>query len=249
MGGSQSSTTTVTQLSKTITNIAESVVQNCQTSSTQSQSTVVNNTGFALWGTYGESQTSTISAQCFQDADLQTKLQNGIINAITQATNADGSSIMPAFGNTSSTANTNITNIVRTNVTMKNVQNNYNSISQNQNIVFNNSGVVGFQSSQLTQGASIFAAATLKALDDAGVFNSIQNHVSQQSTASDSLFNLSGLFSGLFGGLSEYEYVLVFLIVVYVGYEFYASRGADKHKPADAEHTPPALGSPASTAA
>jgi hypothetical protein len=234
--GSSQSTTTVTELSQTITNIAESVVQNCQVASTQTQNAVINNTGFSIFGNYTTSQATTISDTCFQDTSLQTQLQNQILNAIQQATTSDGSSIMPAFGNTSSSANTNLTNIVKNAVTMKNIQNNYTQIQQSQNVTINNSGVQLVTNLDMSQGSQIFAAATLKALDDAGVFTAIKNQVDQQSSASNSLFSLSGLLSGL----GQYIYVIAAIFIGIIGYNLYKSQAGKSQKDAQAPTGKPA---------
>lgn len=226
MGQSQSSVT-VNQLSKTISTIAMNTVENCQVASTQNQSTTVANSGFTLFGSYTMQQQTTISSTCFQNTALQAQLQNSIIQAIKQATTATGQSIMSAFGSSSSSANTNLTTIIQNSVTMSNIQNNYNAVAQNQTISFTNSGVIGFQQSQLTQGSQIFAASTLKALDDAGVFNTISNSIDQTSTAQGaSLFDLGSLFSGL-SGFSQYLVIFFFIVIVYVAYRYYTGKKAE----------------------
>jgi hypothetical protein len=223
MGGSESKSV-VNQLSETITNIAMNSVLDCQVAAVQDQNLLVENTGWNLFGSYKLEQTSDIKSSCFTDSKRQTQLQNEIINAVKNATTASGGSIMPAFGDTSSNSETNLTNIVRTSITSSNLQKNYNSIRQAQNVTFKNSGVVGFQQLQLTQGAQIFAASTLKALDDAGIFNAITTHIDQKSSADTSLFNFDLGLGGLFGGGSSWLYLLVIIVVVFIAYRFFSGR-------------------------
>jgi hypothetical protein len=217
MGGSESKTV-VNKLSEVITDISMKSVLDCQVASDQSQNVVVQNTGWQLGGSYNLVQTSDIKSQCFSDQKRQVELQNSIINAIKQASTTDGGGIMGAFGDTSSSAETNLTSIVRNNVTMSTIQKSYSSIKQKQNVTFNNSGVMGYQKLNLQQGAQIFATATLKVLDDAGVFNKISNHVDQAASSSNSMFN----FGSLFSGLGSYLYIFIFIVVVYIAYVLYS---------------------------
>lgn len=182
MGGS-SSKTAINNLSEQITNVAMSTVQSCEVSSVQSQSINASNSGFRLWGNYKLEQTTDISAQCFSDVQKQTELQNKIIQAISQATTADNIALIGAFGRSNAEATANLTNIVKNNITMSNIQRSYNSIKQEQTANFSNSGVVLFDSVSLTQGGKIFAAATLSELDRAGIFNTIQTNLDQSATA------------------------------------------------------------------
>lgn len=223
MGGSESKSV-VNQLSQAITDIAMKSVLDCQVATTQDQNLLVENTGWTLFGSYKLEQTSDIKSSCFTDSKRQTQLQNDIINAIKNATTAAGGSLMPAFGDTSSNSETNLTSLVKTSITSSNLQKNYNSIKQSQNVTFKNSGVVGFQQLQLTQGAQIFAASTLKALDDAGVFNAIKNQVDQTSSASNSLFNFDLGLGSLFSGGSSWLYLLVIIAVVFIAYKYFAGR-------------------------
>lgn len=182
MGGS-SSKTSINQLSQALTNVAMSSVQDCQVSATQTQNLSVNNTGFRLWGTYHLDQQSEIRSDCFSDVAKQADLQNKIISTIAQSTTAQSIALLGAFGTSASDASANLSNIVKNNVTMSNIQKSYNTLKQTQNASFNNSGVVGFEQVDLTQGSKLFAAATLQEIDKAGVFNQISSYLDQQSSA------------------------------------------------------------------
>ena len=182
MGGSQSKTV-VNQLSEQISNIAMSTVQECSVSATQDQSLDINNSGFLFWGNYRLEQQTEIKTECFSDIRKQIDLQNKIIQAISQATTAQNVGLLGAFGSSKSVAETNLTNIIRNNITMSNIQKSYTAVAQSQTVKFNNSGVMGFTNVELVQGAKLFAAATLQELDRAGIFNTIESHIDQQSTA------------------------------------------------------------------
>lgn len=183
MGGSESKTA-VSQLSQQISDIAMSTVQSCEVSSQQEQTLVVNNTGWRLWGSYSLEQKTDIKSECFSDVQKQMNLQNSIINAISQAVTAENVALIGAFGKSNAEAVTNLTNIVRNNITMSNIQNSYTQIRQKQSATFNNSGIIGFEQVELTQGSKLFAAATLAEVDKAGIMNNITSYVDQSSKAS-----------------------------------------------------------------
>jgi hypothetical protein len=218
MGGS-SSKTVVKQLSEAITNVCLSTVQTCEVAATQDQSIDVNNTGFKLWGTYRLEQQSDIKSECFSDIQKQVELQNKLIQTIAQSSTATGVALMSAFGSSKSYAETNLTNIVRNNITMSNIQRSYNIIKQNQSATFNNSGVIAFEQAELTQGSKIFAAAALKEIDRAGIFNTIETYVDQSATAdTSSPISLFGsLFSGLGSSLSTVFIFVIFIALAIIG--------------------------------
>jgi hypothetical protein len=203
--GNNKSSAAVKQVSESITEIAMSNIQECVVNIKQKQNLVVENTGLQLWGDYKLDQKSTINSKCFSDSALQAKLQNDLTNAIAQTTTSTGVPLLPAFGSNTSSAKTNLQNIIKNNVKMSNIQKSYNEISNSQVANFKNSGIIGFQKAQLTQGAEIFAAATLKAVEDAGIFNTIANHVDQK-VASETSF--------LPGFLNQYIVYLFFIIFI-----------------------------------
>ncbi len=182
MGGSQS-TAVVQSISNTISTVAMTTVQTCEVASTQDQTLTVVNTGWRLWGTYKLDQRSEIRTECFSDVTKQAELQTQIINTISQATTSSNIAVLGAFGKSTAEAKTNLTNIIKNNVTMSNIQKSYNNIKQSQAASFTNSGVIGFEQVELTQGAKLFAAATLQEVDKAGVFNTIASYVDQSASA------------------------------------------------------------------
>jgi hypothetical protein len=210
------SKTTINNLSQQLTNISMSVVQSCVVNSSQSQDLNITNSGFSFWTDYSLEQSTDISSQCFQDSSKQAQLQNQLINEISQATSADGVALWGAFGSTQSAATANLTNIIQTNVTMNNIQKNYNLLKQGQTINVTNSGAVLFQSVNAKQGAQVFAAATLKSIDDAGVFNSISSYVDQNSSSTQAgPFDFIGdIFSGI---SSQFIYGMLFFVVIIIG--------------------------------
>lgn len=182
MGGSQSKTV-INSLSQTISNIAMQTVMSCEVASDQSQDLVVTNSGFKLWGSYKLEQQTDIKSECFSDVTKQADLQNKIIQAISQTSTADNVALLGAFSSSNASAIANLTNIVKNNVTMSNIQKSYIQIRQKQTATIGNKGVVVFEQVELTQGSKIFAAATLQEIDKAGIFNQISSHVDQAAAA------------------------------------------------------------------
>jgi hypothetical protein len=182
MGGSESKTV-VKSLSESISNIAMSTVQSCETVADQTQDLNVNNTGIRFWGTYKLDQKTEIRSDCFSDVAKQADLQTKIVNLITQSATSQNVALLGAFGKSNAEASSTLKNVIKNNVNMSNIQKSYNAIKQKQTANFTNSGVIGFEQVELTQGAKIFAAATLQEVDKAGVFNAIENHIDQTSSA------------------------------------------------------------------
>lgn len=220
MGGT-SSKAEIDQLSQNITTIASNAVMRCQTNINQNQHVVIENTGVSLFSTYKFKQASTISSSCVQDTALQAKIQNDIINAITNSSSAEGVAMMSAFGNTDAEASAKLKNIVQTNVTMNNIMENYNNISQSQDItVLNRGGLVVAQNVEAVQGAEIFAAATLKTVQDAGVLTTIQTKLDQDAAAKST--NPLDFLGNLFGSIAlAIGAVIIFFILIIVGLVFF----------------------------
>lgn len=218
MGGTTSKTE-VSNLSKTISNIAMSDITQCITTSTQNQNITVVNNGFRLWTNYDIQQTSMVNTSCAQNSTLEAKLQNDIINAVSQASTSQGVAMLSAFGNTSADAQANLSNVIKNNVTMTNILSTVNTIQQSQNITSVNNYIWLFDNVSAVQGAQVFAAATLQAMDNAGVFNTIQNKLDQTSS-SKSTSPLSFL-SDIFGSITTTICAIVlfiFLVIIAVIY-------------------------------
>ncbi len=214
MGGSESKTT-VESITKNITDVSMDTVQSCEIVASQSQKLNVNNTGLKLWGNYKLEQKTDISQECFNDVRKQTELQNKIMKVIAQATSSNNIAVLGAFGKSKSEATTKLNNTINNTIKMSNIQRTYNEIKQNQEATFNNSGVVLFEKVELTQGAKIFAAATLKQLDNAGVFNTIAEYVDQKSSAKmeNPLDFIAKVIGSIGTSIAWSMFLFVFLII------------------------------------
>ena len=216
MGGSQSSTV-ISSLSEVCSNIAMSTVQSCEIQSQQDQTIDISNSGLSLFSHYKLEQTTDISAQCFSDVQKQTELQNKLVDAISQHTTSDNVALLGAFGSSVSAARANLTNIVKNNITMENINKSYTAIRQTQTLKATNSGVIGYQAVELTQGAKLFAAATVSEIDKAGIFNTIANSIDQTSAAKQT--NPLDFIANIVGKVGEVAgmgVLLIFGVVILV---------------------------------
>lgn len=214
MGGSESKTT-LEVLTKQISNIAMNVSQSCEVQSDQKQKLNVKNTGLRLWGDYRLEQKTDIQQSCFTDTKKETDLQNQIIQAISQASTSSNVALLGAFGKSESKAETKLRNIIKSKVTMSNIQSAYSSIRQRQSANFSNSGIIGFERADLVQGSQLFAAATLQVMDQAGIFNTIDNHIQQTSAATQE--NPLDFIPKSLAALSSWlMYVIIFIVIVAV---------------------------------
>lgn len=178
-----SSQIAIDNLSETITSISMQTVQDCLVNVDQNQSVNINNSGFKLWGSYNVEQQTDVNSKCFSDVNKEAQLQTAIVNAISNAATAEGVALLPAFGGTQAEAITTLKNIVKTSINMDSIQKNYNAIKQNQSVSMNNSGTVIVEQVNISQGAKVFAAATLQQVSNSGIFNRISSHIDQTTSA------------------------------------------------------------------
>jgi hypothetical protein len=212
--GSTESSAVINSLSESINEVSMSTVQSCEVISDQSQNLAVRNTGFKFSSDVTLEQTTDIRMECFSDINKQTELQNKIINEIAQTSTASNVALLGAFGSTQSEAIANLTNIVRNTITMSNIQRSYIMIKQQQGLTLDNEGVVVYEKVKLTQGAEVFAAATLKEIDRAGIFNRIANHVDQSAEAKTE--NPLDFIAKALGAVGDSVSTMLFLIIFIV---------------------------------
>jgi hypothetical protein len=182
MGASESKSI-INQLSTAITQVCMDTSQSCEVNSEQNQNIVVNNSGFKLWGSYSLDQQTDIDMKCFSNTNRDITLQNKLIQTISNTSTSKGLGLLGAFGASGSEAKTNLTNMIKNNITVQNIQKSMASIKQSQGAIFSNSGVILVDNVDLKQGGKLLAAATLQELDRIGVFNTISNYVDQKSSA------------------------------------------------------------------
>lgn len=182
MGGSESKTS-ISSLTEAISNIAIETVQTCEVVVQQEQDITIIKSGFSWGADQSIAQSTAIKQECFSDITKQVMLQNKIIDAISQATTSSSIALLGAFGTSDATASANLTNIIRNNVTMSNIQKTYSDIKQSQRVRYEFSGISIADKLDITQGAQAFAAATIKEVEKSGVFNVIEEHIDQTAAA------------------------------------------------------------------
>lgn len=215
--GALTSKTTINKLSEQINNVAKTTVQTCASSAVQTQYRGVVNNGFSFWSSDKMEQTTTLDASCFNDVKRETDLQNKILETIKQAATSENTSFLPAFGKTNAEAELNLKNRIVNNITMKNIQSSYNLIMQTQSAPFLNNGVDILRSSDMKQGADLFAAATLKELDKTGILNDIKSYLDQDASSknSDPFAALVELFGSIV--MAGFVFFIVFIAIVMLG--------------------------------
>lgn len=178
----------------------------------QSQNVNLVNEGWSFGSSYKVTQQSDVSMECFSNVSKQMELQSRLINDIAQATTSENQAVWPAFGSNRSEAVNTIRNIVESNVTMRNIQRTYMEIRQEQTVNFRNAGVMAFSNVEIAQGNKLFAAATLKEVERAGIFTAIENYVDQTASSKT---------AGPLDALADFgKYILIalaFIIIVVVG--------------------------------
>lgn len=221
--GQTTSQSTVENITKQITDISTNISQSCVVNSSQQQNVDLSNSGFVWGGTATVKQQTEISNTCFTDLNKQAQLQTQIANAIKNATTTTGVAVLPLLGNNTAVSASRIENLIKTNVTMSVIQSNYNSLKQSQVIDAQNRGVVLGRNFEFTQGAQVFAAATLKAIENTGLITEIATKVDQSATSTTKgpLDFLADIFSGLAGSAQTFLIFFMFIVFILVGFGVY----------------------------
>lgn len=199
--GQAKSTSVINSLSEQIFNITSTTVQECLVSVDQTQNNEINLSGTGIGNTVSVSQATEVSSTCLSNTAKQTEIQNNIINALANSAEAKA-----ALGSSESDAVTNISNIVRANVTMSNIQRNTNIIKQTQNNKINISGTQIGNTVDISQGAQVFAASTLKSLESSGIFNTIKTDVDNKAKSEG--------YDPLAGITTTWIYIIIAFVVL-----------------------------------
>jgi hypothetical protein len=218
MGGS-SSKSAVSILNEIVTNVAMETVQDCLVVSDQEQDINMTNTGFKLWSTVDITQTTDVSSSCFSNSLKETELQNNLISAISQATTAEGVGLLSAFGASQAEAETNLQNLVETNIKMSNIQKSYTLIQQKQKVGLNNVGTIVFEDVNISQGAEVFAAATLLEVTNSGITNLIDTNIDQTTSAITS--NPLDFIGNIFGSVAASVAIIAFVFIALIAFIIY----------------------------
>lgn len=236
--GGSSSSAVVNALQSTITNIAYNAVQSCDNQVTQNQTTNISGGLLSVGGATNVTQTTSVDFECMQKSGAMTNLQNQVISAISNSSTASGVALLSAFGASKTEATSNLTTLVQNNLSVSNIQNNYNLIRQNQttNIA---SSLLNFGSTvNVSQGASVFMSAVQNVMNNSGIYNTIQAKLDQTSTATTSnpLSFLAGLLTA---PVLIFCFVFVLIIAAIVLSRFASNGGIGGGCDCDSSKTEP----------
>jgi len=210
-GGGSKAQTSIEALSQQITNVSTNLVQNCTIKVDQNQSLASVNTGLIYGQDIDMSQVTDVDFTCIATADRETKLQNEIMNKITQLNTATGDAIWSSIGGSETDAKVKMENLIRNNITMSSIQNTYTDIRQNQDITLVNAGIIIKQDIDMSQGAEVFGLAVNKTVEDAGIYNEIKSKLDQEnkSLTKSPMSALADMFKS-----AMMMWVMIFLVIV-----------------------------------
>jgi hypothetical protein len=239
MGGSKSKSV-IDSVQQQITQVAMDTVQDCMVSTDQSQVVTSSNAGWQFGGTTRVSQQTDVKSQCFQNSSKQANLQNDITQIIKNAADASGVGITSVIGASTSVAEAKLRTLIQNNITMTNIQKNYNIIKQQQQVTLINtqSGVQIAKSVDISQGASVFAAATLKAVDSTGILNSLALSIDQQSkaTTTNPLDFIANIVGSVTSAISTVWIAIAVAIIAVIGFLAYFVLGPDTSTPTQPQY-------------
>lgn len=205
MGQSQSQAV-INSINESVNTFASNVIQSCTTVDDQSQTVNLNNAGLQFGSSTNITQQTTVDFKCAQNSNIESQIQNELLNIIANTSTASQPAgfLLPAFGSTTATATSNLQNIIKNNVTMTNINNQYNMIKQNQTVNVSNSGVQLGSTLNISQGSSVFGAATQTVVDQSGILNTIKNHVDNTANTTSSMDVLANMI----------EYIVIAIIIL-----------------------------------
>jgi hypothetical protein len=224
MGGSKSKSV-VDSVQQQITDIAMNTVQDCMVLSDQEQVITSSNAGWQFGGTTSIKQQTDVSSTCFQDTTKQSQLQNAIQQVIKNAAEANGVGLTSVIGASTSSAEVRLRTIIQNNVTMSNIQKNYNIIKQRQEVTLINTqtGVQISKAVNISQGAEVFAAATLKSVESTGILNNLSVAVDNQSkaTTANPLDFIANIVGSVADAVSTVWMAIAIAIIAVIGFIAY----------------------------
>jgi hypothetical protein len=245
MGGSRSKSV-VDSVQTSISNFSSELVQECLVSVDQSQNVNIDNSAwFDFGGTTNIKQQTDVKSTCFSDSAKQVALQNAIQQIIKNAAEANGVGLTSVVGASQSAAETKLRSTITNNITMRNIQKNYNLIKQEQQVTIRNrQGIAVSKNINISQGADVFAAATLKTVESTGIINNLAAAIDNQSKATtanplDFIGDIVGNVVGsVTSAISTVWIVIGVAIVAVIGIiAYFILNGGDVTQVTDAAHT------------
>lgn len=207
MGAAQT-TTRADVINKAITDVILQTAQDCQEAINATQ--VINSSGINLFGR--TSATINFSASCLSKVSVDSTLANSITAAIQQAAEQSNIAMLPSYSGNNS--NSNIQNLITTNLTNSVIQNCASSLNAFQQI--NQSGLNIGSSNKTTQ--NIVTSCVMNGVSSTGIANALLGSAASstvQKTASPLDF-----ISSIFSNLTTTMLAFIFMVIVLIAFLF-----------------------------
>lgn len=222
--GSTSSKTIVNQVSEQVTAISSQIAQKCNNLVNQRQNFNMFVGGDLIGNQISVSQSTDVDFRCAMTSNVQNDLQNQLIAAVQNI--AKQQTVPINLQSVVNEAQTNISNSIRNNITLSNIQESYNQIAQGQKTSIVVAGSATGNVIDISQGSKVFAAATTDVLERSGVFNKIKSTADQLSqqrvvtpvgeVVSGVSDTVTGVADSMAKALSNSATVIMFIIVAFI---------------------------------
>jgi len=183
-------------------------------------------------------QGSTVNIRSLMSSDVQSKIQNDIATAIVQKAESKGISLIGALGRTKSEVRSRIRSILRTNVRIDNIQEEYNNAIQRQELnVGWVKGNVVIGNVDMEQTMKMTAEILMTSTSYAVALNKIANSVEQTATAKQENFldpimktisSVTGKIALVVGGIV----IAGAIVMIFVAKYFFTGVGGTTTPPA-----------------
>jgi len=187
-------------VNQTTTNVLMKNMSTCKASSTMNQNVDITGSSWFSWF----EQSSSIDMTCLGKFQMNDSIVNQIANEIQQQAINKSIALMNIGQVNGTDIETNLKNIITTNITTEMIQNSLASLKMNQNIVVSGSatGVTVSQSSDMIQ------KAIMQGVSSTNLANTILNQTKQ--TSDNELANPLAIFG-------SFAFIFIIIIIIIIG--------------------------------
>lgn len=209
MGGTKSKAT-YNAIVDSLTEVIINYTNECLVTATQEQKVDAVNTGFQFWGGLEIGQNLTFSVNCALKSENIIKLQDQIINKLTQELTNTDESIFPSLTSTKVDMEVNIRNSIKAVVKSDFLNRYITENRQKSTITASNYGLQLFWNIKVDQSQAVFVNATLDAIQSSDIFRDMKNDVEQNgdNLNTDGLSKLLNTFTSFW-----WVFAIIFIIV------------------------------------
>lgn len=206
--GPSVSRATVDNLREVLNKTILQTIQDCTIETKLKQSVDASNSGFRLFDTIEITQGTLVKLECFSDVKKEAMLQNKIVDTIVNQAKSTSVGMLGVGAVAISDATVKLTDRINNVIKLSNIQKQYISTLEEQEVNASNTGVDIGTSIKVVQGAQIFANVVMQEIDSAGIFNDLERNIDNSATST-----ITNPLDGLFGPLGMIALIMILVLI------------------------------------